>query len=127
MRPIAQKRNAAHRPTRQRVAIVACPSVRNINSPDYRADLRMGSILRRFGRQRPGGDIRHDLVILAMHDQHRDVIFLRSFVKSVWEKATMRPFLGKLTMFRRHYLRRRSGTGQTPAVIADDHFPPDTI
>ena len=31
-----------------------------------------GPVLQQLGRQRPGGDVGYDLVVLAVHDQHRD-------------------------------------------------------
>ena len=31
-----------------------------------------GCVLQQLSGQRPGGDIGHDLVVFAMHDQHRD-------------------------------------------------------
>ena len=47
------------------------------------------AVLQQLCRQRCRISIRHDLVVVAMHHQDRDVIFFRSSVKSVWEKATM--------------------------------------
>ena len=48
-----------------------------------------GAVFQKPRRERSRVGIRYDLVIVAMHHQHRHVDFFRSLVKSVCENATM--------------------------------------